>query len=247
MPDATKAHLVGLWMLAGRYHNELPANLDFLSQKLNATEVVDWEALLGGGWITPYGILASELLASCKQSASTEVQKYRGTEVQKKHSSPQAELDEGPTTDEFNGPGTALVPLQGLSLTVRETAVVGKAARRAEIQQGLDLAADVIFRYWRDSLGKNPKTTLFGDRPGKKRDPRKAKVVAALRENGGDVSELLYAIDGALKDDWLMGRAPNSTRTYNDLETILRDRSQIERLRDTVRNHETLHPYLEQP
>jgi hypothetical protein len=142
---------------------------------------------------------------------------------------------------------TALTRIPKAEISVRETAVQEKAVRRATVQQGLDLAADVIFRYWRDSLGKNPKTTLFGDQPGKKRDPRKAKVLAALRENGGDVSELLYAIDGAMKDDWLMGRANNSTRTYNDLETILRDRSQIERLRDTVRNHETMHPYLETP
>lgn len=43
------------------------------------------------------------------------------------------------------------------------------------------------------------------------------------------VDELKQAIDGALKDDWLMGKG-KAPRSYNGLETILRDVAQVERL-----------------
>ena len=71
LPDATKGQLVAIWMLAGRYHNQLPDDLGWLENKMNATHPVDWERLLSDGWIT-YSGDASELLARCKQNATTE-------------------------------------------------------------------------------------------------------------------------------------------------------------------------------
>lgn len=72
LPDVTKAHLVACWMLAGRYHNKLPADLDWLATKMNATEAVRWVELINGHWIKVCGMDASELLATCKQNACTE-------------------------------------------------------------------------------------------------------------------------------------------------------------------------------
>ena len=230
MPDATKAHLVGLWMLAGRYHNELPANLDFLSQKLNATEVVDWEAMLGGGWVIPYGTSASDLLASCKQSArpDTEVQKYRDTEVQIK-----AKAKASPSK------GTALARIpEPAPLSIRETAVQEKTAVRRTKEAVLDLAVDVVFRYWRDRMGFDPDRTHNTLK-------RKKRILDRLLENGVDVSELLYVVDGCLRSDWYMGRSANSTTKYNGTEHIFLDRERVEKLSNLVPKRETVHPYIQ--
>jgi hypothetical protein len=134
--------------------------------------------------------------------------------------------------------GTSLVVMEKLLPSLRETAVQEKAVRRATVQQGLDLAADVVFRYWRDSMGFDPARTLLNEK-------RKTRIIARLRENGGDVSELLYVVDGALKDEWTMGRAPNSVKPYNGTETIFRDREKVEDLVKLVKKREAMHPYLE--
>lgn len=60
---------------------------------------------------------------------------------------------------------------------------------------------------------------------------RLRRIVARLKENDGDIGEILYALDGAFRDDWLMGRDPRSNgKKWDDVDTILRDRAQVERL-----------------
>jgi len=114
---------------------------------------------------------------------------------------------------------------------------VQRTVDRQAKEQVLRLAVRVIFEYWRDRMGKDARRTLLDDK-------RTARILARLRENDGDVSELLHVIDGALKDSWLMGTEANCQRRYDGLETIFRDRSQVERLYGLVRNPEDRHPYL---
>ncbi len=45
LPDAARAHLVGIFLLASRYDNELPADPEWISRKLHATEPVELELL----------------------------------------------------------------------------------------------------------------------------------------------------------------------------------------------------------
>jgi hypothetical protein len=118
------------------------------------------------------------------------------------------------------------------------TALQARTAQRKTVQQALDLAAEVVFRYWRDSMGFDPNRTILNDK-------RRARLIARLRENGGDVSELLHAVDGALRDDWTMGRDPRSTKLYNGTETIFRDREKVEALLVLAPNRDTEHPYLQ--
>ncbi len=59
---------------------------------------------------------------------------------------------------------------------------------------------------------------------------RTARIRGALKLHTPD--QLKQAIRGALKDDWLMGRDPKSTKKYDGLETILRDAAQIEKMID---------------
>ena len=87
-------------------------------------------------------------------------------------------------------------------------------------------------------MGFDPTRTILNPK-------RQKRILDRLLENRGDVSELLYVVDGALKDDWTMGRAPNSTKPYNGTETIFRDREKVEGLASLVKTRLDTHPYLE--
>lgn len=106
------------------------------------------------------------------------------------------------------------------------SAVKDKADAQRKRRSEENSAAKVVFAYWQEVMGK-PRA-LFDDR-------RRSRIIARLRENSGDVGELLFAIDGAEKDDWLMGRDNKSGgKKYNDIETVLRDRAQVEKLAESI-------------
>jgi hypothetical protein len=84
-----------------------------------------------------------------------------------------------------------------------------KATRAAQV--------DVAFAYWCAVHGKDPDRTLL-DRK------RELLILARLEESNGDLSILLYAIQGAKKDRALIEGG------YDRIETILRDRGNVERL-----------------
>lgn len=79
-----------------------------------------------------------------------------------------------------------------------------------------------IFNYWVELHVKNKKLVIMDDK-------RKKKIQQRLDE-GGNEKDLRSAIRGALLDPWLMGHTDRSTKKYNSLQTILRDRAQVERL-----------------
>jgi hypothetical protein len=79
-------------------------------------------------------------------------------------------------------------------------------------------AAQEVFAHWQ-KVHKKEKSRL-----DKKRLTRIKNMLRFF-----SVDELKQAINGALKDDWLMGRG-KAPRAYNGLETILRDVAQVERL-----------------
>jgi hypothetical protein len=68
-----------------------------------------------------------------------------------------------------------------------------------------------------------------GRRPKLTSDRRK-RVMARLAE-GFTPEDLELAVEGAELDDWLMGRKEGSAG-YRDVETLLRDAAQVEKLRD---------------
>ena len=54
LPDAAKAHLVGLWLLAAKLDNKIPADPKWIAVKINATTKIDLELLKRCGFIGPY-------------------------------------------------------------------------------------------------------------------------------------------------------------------------------------------------
>lgn len=123
---------------------------------------------------------------------------------------------EAPTTT--TGASRAVVPVPKAEAVIwaKREDTIFEQDRRLRVEAG----ARLVFEYFRAAMGKGDRY-LWNDKD-------KARIVARLRENAGNVSELFYAIDGAKRDDWIMGRA-NGSKGYKSVETVLRDRAQVNR------------------
>jgi hypothetical protein len=70
LQDASKMHLIAIWLLASRSANKIPYDSEWISRRINATEPVDLGALADRGFI----ILDQEL-PGVAQDASTSLAK----------------------------------------------------------------------------------------------------------------------------------------------------------------------------
>ena len=66
LPDASKMHLIAIWLLASRSENKIPFDPKWISKRINATERVDLQLLVDRGFI----VLDQEL-HNTEQVAST--------------------------------------------------------------------------------------------------------------------------------------------------------------------------------
>jgi hypothetical protein len=53
--DASKMHLVGIWLLASEAHGRVPADPEWIARRIGATEPVDLQALVDAGFLAPAG------------------------------------------------------------------------------------------------------------------------------------------------------------------------------------------------
>jgi len=71
LQDASKAHLIAIWLLASRSSNRLPYDSEWIERRVSANSKVDLDELLEAGFIE-LEQLCSSLLAERKQPASPE-------------------------------------------------------------------------------------------------------------------------------------------------------------------------------
>lgn len=137
-----------------------------------------------------------------------------------------------PTSMEKRSNGKAL----SATAVIDELHAVGQQTAQRQTKEAFrGVMVKILFAYWATRLGHD-KALL---------DSKRRQVLARrLAENGDNLSELLYAVDGALRDEWTMGRANNSQRKYDGVETIFRDREQVERFAGSIPAHKagTPHP-----
>lgn len=111
------------------------------------------------------------------------------------------------------GAGSAGEDLFGKSSAMEE--VNSKAQQAGKNKEALNAAARFVFTY---SLNRWRKTFRTID------EKRLKRIRARLKESRGDVSELLYAADGATKMSHLVDGG------YLQVSTVFRDREQVEKL-----------------
>ena len=71
LPDASKAHLIAIWLLAARHNNRIPADTEWIAKRISASERIDLQVLIAHGFINLVQD-ASESLAEPEQPASLE-------------------------------------------------------------------------------------------------------------------------------------------------------------------------------
>lgn len=120
-------------------------------------------------------------------------------------------IDEPHTNGKRKGDKTSVVQerIASYFTDVAKATRTKKATRRAQ--------TDIVHAYWVAVHGKDPERTLLTRE-------RELRIGSRLEECNGDLSILLYAIQGAKKDRALMEGG------YDGIETILRDRGNVERL-----------------
>lgn len=127
-------------------------------------------------------------------------------------------LIRSPSLPAVRGKAIAVNVLARLTAVFEDIRSGARAAVRGE--QLETLQADFIITYWAHKHD-HPNTIID--------EKRRRKVRERLKENGGDVNELLFAVDGAKHDKHLMGEN-NRDRKYDGISTIFRDREMVERL-----------------
>lgn len=78
LQDASKLHLMLIWLLASQMDNRIPADSEFIKSRIGVKGNIDFNELINSGFL----IDDSNALASCKQSAilETEAEAERETE-----------------------------------------------------------------------------------------------------------------------------------------------------------------------
>ena len=99
--------------------------------------------------------------------------------------------------------------------------------------------ASLIFAYWAAKT----------KHPGALESPERQRIIIKrLVESGDNVSEMLYVVDGLVKDEHRMGRNGTSKK-YDGITSIFRTRETVENLAGNIRAyrdgvpHETAEKY----
>lgn len=100
LPDATKGHLVMLWLLASKTDNQIPNNPEWIQKRINATEPVDLPLLIRSGFLVDtasngfHGLeqVASNLIQTPEQVApnTRSIEKRREEKEKKREEQQQA-------------------------------------------------------------------------------------------------------------------------------------------------------------
>lgn len=156
------------------------------------------------------------------------------------HPSPSGEgLAESPEGDPPR-PRTMLMPRDKTAKGIAErlgtlVAEIHAGTReRLGAEQQRRAYAMIVFTYWASKCAATDRV-LFDKQ-------REDRIVRALREGGDDISELFYAIDGALRDPWHNGR--RNGEKHLGVDHIFRNRERVEMLATLVHGYaqHTQHP-----
>jgi len=103
LQDASRSHLLAIWLLASRYENRIPYDADWIGRAILASSPVDLDVLISAGFLTVCDG-ASDTLAGRKQDAKPETEEE--TEAEKESAAGETKSDPRPR----NASRTALKP-----------------------------------------------------------------------------------------------------------------------------------------
>lgn len=227
LADATKAHVVGLLLLAARYDNKIPAMPEWVALKINATTPIDWRAV--ASWVDGTPDVLDLLVASqgplLTASTATAVVVASGGMAVVVPAEKPAKARIIPTRATADG---VVAAITGLFAAVQDGTV-----QRITLDQRRSVMAGIVFAYWAKRMAHNG--ALLDE-------ARERRLMKRLAENSDNIDELLFVVDGAVEDPWTMGTDKQSTRKFNGIETIFRDREKVESMSGIAKYHGQRHP-----
>lgn len=84
LQDASKLHLMLIWLLASQMDNKIPSDVDFIKEQIGVKGNIDFKELIDKGFLVD----DSKTLAVCKQVAIVETETETETEEEKKEVNP---------------------------------------------------------------------------------------------------------------------------------------------------------------
>jgi hypothetical protein len=123
-------------------------------------------------------------------------------------------------------------------LAVMQQAVASQRGRRIHDEQLVRYKIGVAFAYWAQSTGH---TRTVIDKPLEKLLRDQLKL--AKTDPAGDLSFVLYAIDGVHRSDWHSGRGPRGGEKHDWLKDIFRDRQTAQELAERIRAYRDGEPH----
>lgn len=155
LPDASKAHLLAIWLLASRTGNKLPFDADWIAKRINATEAVNLTLLAEAGFIVidqplqqPEHV-ASKVLQTVEADARPETETEGETEQRERQSRAEqtGALAPAPDLDAAVADWNAMAEKIGLPAVQRLT-----AARKSNLKNRLAECGGL--EGWRAALEK---------------------------------------------------------------------------------------------
>jgi len=86
LTDASKAHLLAIMMLASRTNNKIPADPDWISRKIGATDKIDLKILIDSGFLQ-----SDQSLTQCEHDASMMLQTAEQNAIERRGEESRAE------------------------------------------------------------------------------------------------------------------------------------------------------------
>lgn len=154
LPDAVKAHLIGLFALAARLDNRIPDDPEWLAHELCASEPIDLGALLASGFLMPEHP-ASATDAACKppDTCSVSASDLLCPKTSRKNIADNTKGDAGQCHA-----GCEITESEGagVEMAVREPTPEGRKGKRAEVAWPAGFALDEEMRQFALRLGIEP-------------------------------------------------------------------------------------------
>lgn len=176
LQDASKAHLLAIWLLASRLDNRIPADAEWVADKISATEPVDLQELVSLGFLETYG----DVLAERLQDASTrarprtpgETEAERETEAESAPAKPRKKQRRRALPDDWEPHDNHRAKALELKVDAEDEAEAFRGHYRA--QGGLMADWDQAFYNWLR------KTQVYG--PNSKNGAAKPKRAGVITE-----------------------------------------------------------------
>lgn len=174
LQDASKLHLMLIWLLASQMNNEIPSDPDYLKRALHLAETPDLNELIDKGFLV-CSQSASETLAGRKQSAMLETERETEKNIRANETKSETKKD-NPLFADFWSCYPKKVNKKKSAVAFNRLSVTKQQAAIADLKNGR-------YRETEKRFVPDPTTYIHGERWSDERTSHDAQPSLALGRN----------------------------------------------------------------